>query len=128
MATVLHHFIILVRLYFANGLLRGDVAKGLLLFRDMLLVPPSANDFCTIIACVLHRNCFAEGLSQQPPFLNGFKSGFFLIQPSSSERVLKISKNLLKIRQNFSVSDVSVVMTLSSLIVLNPSATDLLST
>ena len=63
-----------------------------------------------------------------PLVVDHLKSGFILIQPSSSERTLKTSKNLLKIRQNFSVLDVSVVMTLSSLIVLNPSETDLLST
>ena len=44
-ATVFHHFTILVRLHFAIGLLRGEITKELLLFRDMLLVLPRANDF-----------------------------------------------------------------------------------
>ena len=62
-----YHFTILVHLHFAIGLLRGEVAKWLLLFREILLLPPKANDFWTIIAWVLHKICFAEGLSQWPP-------------------------------------------------------------
>ena len=59
--TLFNWNFILIWARLGNGQQSGD-KPGAVHFLIILLLPPTASDFCTIKACVFSKNCLTEGL------------------------------------------------------------------